>query len=199
MNDEKMAEGINTPGSFFLKKIAGFFRSAPGFNATVIVSFFCLVLVGLLRHEMWRDELQAWMIARDSSSIPNLIANLRYEAHPPLWYFLLFVITRFTSNPVSMQCLHLCIATLCISIFLCYSPFSRLQKALFVFGYFPFYEYAVITRSYSLGVLFLFLFCVHYGMPNKRYAVLFGLLFLASQTHFVAAVLAIFLGIYLIF
>ena len=42
------------------------------FTKTLVIIFLSLGLIGILNHEMWFDELQAWMIARDSSSINNL-------------------------------------------------------------------------------------------------------------------------------
>jgi hypothetical protein len=44
------------------------------------------VLLGLLlaHHEMWRNELQAWLLARDSDSLAELWRNTRYEEHPLL-------------------------------------------------------------------------------------------------------------------
>ena len=61
----------------------------------------------IFRHEMWRDEIQAWMIASDSTSLPNLFHNLRYDGHPALWYLLLYAVSRFTQRPVAMQVVHL--------------------------------------------------------------------------------------------
>ena len=33
---------------------------------------------------MWRDELQAFMMARDSATVGDLLAKLRYDSHPAL-------------------------------------------------------------------------------------------------------------------
>ncbi len=42
------------------------------FAAMLTLAFVSLALIGILNHEMWRDELQAWLIARDSLSISDL-------------------------------------------------------------------------------------------------------------------------------
>jgi hypothetical protein len=131
-------------------------------------AFFLLGLLVLLRHEMWQDEWQAWLLARESSSLADLFQNIRYEGHPCLWYLALFVISRFTTDPLGMQLLHLMIATGTVYIFLKYSPFTRLQKILFIFGYFPFYEYCAISRNYGLGVLSLFSFCAVFASGEPR-------------------------------
>jgi predicted secreted protein len=62
-------------------------RPAPGsarFAAVLAALHLALALCGLLRHEMWRDELQAWMVADRAHSVPQLFANLRYEGNPVL-------------------------------------------------------------------------------------------------------------------
>jgi hypothetical protein len=51
-----------------------------------------------------------------------------------------------------MQGLHLLIATTTVYLFVRFAPFSLLQRLLFSFGYFPFYEYSVICRSYGLSL-----------------------------------------------
>lgn len=180
-----------------MQKIINSFKNIT--NRTVLLIFSGFGLLGILKHEMWRDELEAWMIARDSLSIPHLFLNFRYEGHPPLWYLLLYFITRFTTQPIFMQLLHLLIAALAIWVFLKFSPFSKLQKILFTFGYFPFYEYAIKSRNYALGVLFLFIFCAFFPFRHKKYLFLFAVLFLVFQTSFFAAIVGLLLGALLLF
>ena len=198
MRRTRVRENLISPHHNPSTKILNFFQSE--FNLFTIVVFIYLILSlwGILKHEMWRDELQTWMIARDSSSIADILFCMRYEGHPPLWHLLLFFITRFTSHPFFMQLLHVLIATLSIVIFLNFSPFSKLQKILFTFGYFPFYEYVVKSRNYAIGMLFVFLFCTYFSTPTKKYLVLFGILFFLSQTNFMGTVIAICLGLFLL-
>ena len=116
-------------------------RKIGGFLWPAVLGFFCLGLILLLRHEMWQDEWQAWLLAKESASLPELFRNLRYEGHPGLWHLGLYLVSRVTFNPLGMQLLHLLVATTAVYLFLKYSPFSRPQKILFILGYFPFYEY----------------------------------------------------------
>src|ERR1051325_1005581 len=97
--------------------------------------FFLFGYFGVLHHEMWLDETHHWLLAKDSSSIGEMMYNSRYEGHPMLWNFLLFVLTRFSSNPFSMQVLNLMISILAVIIFLRYSPFSVKIKIPAVFSY----------------------------------------------------------------
>jgi len=162
--------------------------------AWVITSAFFLLAAYLLsNHEMWRDEIQAWLLARDSTSVPNLFANLKYEGHPALWHLLLMPLTRVSHSPTAMQALHLLIATSTIYLFTRYSPFSVVQKILFSFGYFPFYEYSIISRNYALGVLLIFLFCSLFERRYTNFLVISLILFLLCHTSVFALIIAIVL------
>jgi len=146
---------------------------------------------------MWRDELQGWLLARDSSTIGDLFRNTRYEGHPILWHLGLFFITKITHNPFFMQIYHLLIATGVVFILARYSPFTRLQKFLFSFGYYPLYEYAAISRNYSIGLLLMFAACAIYrsGRANK-YIYLAIALFLLAHTNIYGLILMVCLSGY---
>src|SRR5687767_4774762 len=68
------------------------------FALMVTAGFFVIALLGLLNHEMWRDEHQTWLVARDANSLPQLLDNMNYEGNPALWHFFLFLITRVTRS-----------------------------------------------------------------------------------------------------
>lgn len=162
-------------------------RAAPetwAFALALTAAFASVALFTALRHEMWRDELQAWLIAADSRTFAELVWNMRYDGHPPLWYVLLYAASRFTPDPLAMKLLHVSVAVGSVLLFARRAPFTRLQKALFAFGYFPLYEYAAISRNYALGVLCLFAFCAFYraGAAAKNYLALALALALLANT-----------------
>ena len=161
----------------------------------VALAFLALAAFAMSSHELWRDEAESWLIARDSSSLPELFRHVRYEGHPGLWFAVLFVLSRVTTSLVAMQLLHLGIAAAVVWTFARYAPFSPLQRVLFAFGYFPLYEYAVVSRDYGLGVLFLFGACAVIGAKPRRFSVLVILLALAPQANIFAAILGFALGL----
>ena len=122
-----------------------------------------LVFAGIDRHEIWMDEAHHWLLARDSPSFPAMLRNLRYEGHPLLWNSCLYIVQLFTSSPSGMQLLHAAIAVGSVALFIGYSPFPWWMKAIFPFGYFPFFEYALISRNYVLAWLTAFIFAAHHG------------------------------------
>jgi hypothetical protein len=142
-------------------------------------------------HEMWRDELQAWLICRDSSSISDIFVHSRYEGHPSLWYFCLWPLTRFTRDPAIMQGLNVTIVAAAVFLIAKYAPAPRWLRALAAFGYFPVYEYGSIARNYGLSLLTVIAICVIFPARRERPVLLGITIFLAANTSLHACVLAI--------
>lgn len=136
--------------------------SNTAFSVAVTAAFLVIGTTTAAHHEMWRDEMQAWLLARDSSGPIELLGYLQYEGHPGLWHLGLVPLTRLTWNPAIMQAFHLLIATAAVYLFCARSPFTRLQKLLFAFGYFTLYEYSIVCRNYGVGMLLLCLFAAGY-------------------------------------
>ena len=150
---------------------------------TILIIYAALVSVALYRHAMWRDEMQAWLIARDSASLTDLMSNLRYEGHPALWYVLLWPLAHLSADPTLMQGLHGAIAVSTVAVVLWFAPFSPLEKALFPFGYFTLFEYAVKSRSYGLGFLIIAVICAAWPYRRSHPLRLALLLALLANVH----------------
>jgi len=148
---------------------------------------------------MWRDEMQPWLFARDSASIPELLRNLHYERHPRLWYIILFGLSRLTNNPAAMQAANFLMIGLAIGLFVRNCPIPFYLKAFTSFGYLFVYEWGTLSRNYALGVLLCFAFCVRFPKRTKGYLELAIILFLATQSNPCAAILAASLGGLLVF
>jgi hypothetical protein len=149
------------------------------------------------RHEIWRDEAQAWLLAKESRSLDDLALRIKFDGHPAAWYWGLFILTRFTSSPRAMQLWHLLLAAAAVFLFARFAPFPWTARALFPFGYFAFYEYGVIARNYAIGALALFLFCAVWKQRRKSLLLpAFAILFL-SQTNSVIFVIAVALTLVL--
>ncbi|MDJ0705993.1 MAG: hypothetical protein QNJ46_22210 [Leptolyngbyaceae cyanobacterium MO_188.B28] len=171
---------------------AGFRRPEDKLFSILLVLFFLIFgIIGIANHEMWRDELQAWMIARDSYSLTDLVRNLRYESHPGLWHLLLYFCTKLSRNPSTIQWLHLAISSLSVLMIARHSPFSKLQKILISFGYFIFYEYSIISRNYSIAVLLIFLLCILYSQRSRNLLVNFIILGLLANTNIYGWIISI--------
>jgi hypothetical protein len=168
------------------------------FTNLLTIIFSCLGLIGILNHSMWRDEVNVWLITRDSNSWLDLFKNIKYEGHPVLWYVCLYLLNKITYNPVIMQVFHIVLATGFVYIFLRYSPFKKAQKILFIFGYFPFSEYLIISRNYAIGILLLFGFCALYPTRKKSYLSLSIILFFLANSNAYCLFISIALGVTLV-
>lgn len=158
--------------------------------ASVSIVFFLLSLWGVLNHELWLDEAHHYVLARDSVSFKDLLQNTRYEGHPIVWNLILYCLTRCTTDPIWMQVVHIFISTLSIVVFLKKAPFSWGFKLLFIFGYFMFFEYNILSRNYSLGILFTFLAMSLYPKRNSKFLSIAILLGIAANSHAIFLILA---------
>ncbi len=169
------------------------------FPIVLTLIFLILSIVLIIHHEFWYDEINVWDRVVDSNNFTDLIKNISdSEGHPFLWYVILFFLSKITLNVEAIKIIHLGISTTAIFIFLKYFPYKKIISALFIFSYFLFYEYSIISRNYSLGVLFIFIFCALY--KNKFKNIIFisiTLLFLA-QTNIYCVIISFILSIYFI-
>ncbi len=170
----------------------------PHFERWLWLGIFVLGFLAVLNHAMWRDEVNGWLIARDSLNFEDFWRNIRYEGHPILWYGCLWLLNQLTSDPLAMQLFHLALALTAIAIFLIYAPFTRLQKLLFVLGYLPFYEYLTISRNYALWMLGLFAFCAVFPLRKNTYLPLAACLVLMASSNAYALMISFCLAIALV-
>ena len=102
---------------------------------------------------MWRDEMQVFLIGANSSSLSELFRNLQYEPHPSLWPLLVWLGSRIYADPVSMQVIHVLLATGVWLLIWRFAPFRPIDKILLLLSYYLFWEYFVVSRNYVLVAL----------------------------------------------
>ncbi len=156
----------------------------------LILIFVVLGIVGMFHHELWRDETQSWLLARDSASAIDLFRNTHYEGHPLLWHYCLYGLSRISRNVLIMQAFNLLLAVGTVVLIVKQSPFSLLHKGLMVLGYFTLYEYALISRSYGLGVFLAFCFCALYCRRQPAFWGLTGALVLLANTSILGLIMS---------
>ncbi|MFZ5806792.1 MAG: hypothetical protein ACOY3I_06265 [Verrucomicrobiota bacterium] len=172
-------------------------NSSRWFPYCITTIFLLLGLYGITHHELWRDEFQPWLLGRDTHSIAELISASRYEGHPVMWHSILYVLSRISVDPFIMPIFHILLASATIFLFVRFSPFSLLQKTFFVFGYFFFYEYALISRDYVLGLFFLTLYFITYERKSSSYGLLALILFFLCNCNAMAFLVGCSLGLVL--
>lgn len=159
----------------------------------VAAAFVLLTVPRLLLHELWRDEAWLWLVVTESRSVSELFGPLARSGQGYLFPLLCYLARQVSTSPLAMQLLHLVVAGAAVFVCARWAPFGRWERALFVLGYFPFFEYAVISRHYALGALLVWLACVAMGLRRPALA-LGAVLGLLCQTTVYGVVLALALG-----
>lgn len=130
-------------------------RSLLNTQLVALLAYSVILVAASAVHTFWRDESQAWLIARASSGLHSLLHNSRYEGHPPLWFLILYVITRLTWNVEWMKLPNFVSAMVAaILIIRAKGPHFAVRLGL-LFSYYMLFEYGVIARNYMIGIALL--------------------------------------------
>ncbi|WP_156028616.1 hypothetical protein [Sphingobium chlorophenolicum] len=140
----------------------------------------------VLLHEPWLDEWQSLQLAVQSPSLAELLANLRYEGHPPLYYLLLRATASIVPLPWVFATVQLPIALSTQGLILFRSFPNRLYRLCFALSAFVLIDYGTIARSLSLGVL---LFLTAWAFRKYRWA--WAALILLPAVDFLFGVLSL--------
>lgn len=159
--------------------------------AWLVAGIFVLLTVPrMLAHELWRDEAWLWLVVTDSGTLADLVSRLARSGQGYLFPVLCYLAKGVSTSSEAMQFVNLVLAGSGAFVFARWAPFGRLERALFVLGYFPFYEYGVISRHYAAGALLLWLGCA--ATRSRRPALALGAsLGLLGQTTVYGFILAL--------
>lgn len=149
-----------------LTRILGVATRKP-FEAGLLLLYIVWVAIQVACHEPWRDEAQAWFIARDLS-LSGILDQVGYEGTPALWHLILAGLERLSLPFQAMGVVHGSIAATAMGIFCFAAPFPRFIKAVTCASYYFVYEYATVSRSYVLSVLALFGIAALYRRRHER-------------------------------
>lgn len=153
----------------------------------------------LAHHELWKDEWQAWFVAKDKS-LGDIFSFLYYEGHPALWYIYLKIFTLFTglaNSVVLISVAHLMTVAAGLYFLLVKSRLPFVLPILLSLSYFIFFEYGLVNRGYFLVITFVLwaawlLRKEHYSRSEMGI-----ILFLLCQTEVYGTLMAIALGFYI--
>lgn len=123
----------------------------------------------LRTHAMWRDELQAWLIASDSRSLQELFLNTRYEGRAPLWHMILWPLSNLTTNPETMKFLVFFGTLFCAIMILYFIKIPIFIKLAILVSFIFFGGYTTLARDYIL-LLILFILFVYVKKSSLSYS-----------------------------
>src|SRR5262249_6270882 len=124
------------------------------------------------------------------------IRNLGVNGHPRAYYIMVWLLQHISKTPLTLSLVNFAFALAATLLFLRSAPVTRFQAALFSVGFYPLYQYGIISRSYSLLLFLLFLYCHLRSTRPSRLGLRSLVLAALAQVHlismFVAGALLIF-------
>ena len=154
------------------------------FNILILLIFSIFVLFIAFHHEIYEDEGQSWLIARDLSPI-GVINQMQFEGHSPLWYFLLMPFAKLGFPIVTMNIISCLFAIATVYLILKKVECNIFYKLLFIFSGGMIFWYSVIARPYCVIPLLLVLISIYYKDRKEHPYIYSILLALLCQTHMV--------------
>lgn len=164
--------------------------------------FLFIIGLGYLKvnfHELWKDEWQAWFVARDKN-VFEIFSFLYYEGHPGLWYFFLKPFTYFSDGANDVLLISMAHwITVATGMYFLFIKFRLpiVFKILFALGYFLSFEYGLVNRGYALVVLFSFWAAWLLSSKDYNKKHLAWVLFLLCQTEIYGVMMALVFGTFL--
>ncbi len=176
----------------------GFSKSKDFYSSVVLfIYIFCISFIAY-HHEAWGDEADSFLMVRDLSLF-EIFSMIRYTGNGLTWYLLLYPFVKLGFGFEIQQIIHIFLASFIAFYFLFKSPFNLFINTLIIFSY-PFgYEYAIISRCYSLGIIFLLIATNNYFKRNTYPFCFYIPIILAIYTNLYATIIASWLFVFSIY
>ncbi len=151
-------------------------------QAAGFAAFATLLLYRLVFHHFWRDEAQAWLIAKAAHGPLDLLV-VSNEGHPPLWYLILEFIQVFSQNIEAMKVATGVFSLSVLALLWFFSSLNTFDKILISASYYISWQYGVFSRNYMPGVFLLMLFAVFWPYWRRHAILGASVLGLACLVH----------------
>ena len=149
----------------------------------IVFSIYAIItFILIFFHEAWRDEAQAWLLARELN-VGELISQMKYEGHFLIWYLILMPFAKLGFPYITTNIISWIITPISAWLVLKYAPFKAYKKYLFIFSFPMLYLFPIISRSYCLIPLAITLIAIFYEKRKTkpiRYVLAIALL---ANTH----------------
>jgi hypothetical protein len=141
---------------------------------------------------MWRDELQAFGLARSAGDPVELLTETaRYEGHPAGYHLLVWLVTRIWDAPGALKALNWAVCVAAVGLILRFAPWRPGWRAVVCFGYVWLFEWGAISRVYALtGLLTVGALALHPWHGRRRWWAAAALLAMLCQTTAYGVLLA---------
>lgn len=171
------------------------------FKYALFISYIIYVIIGIYYHEPWRDEGQAWLIARDLSFL-DIFLHTGVEGHPFLFFFILKPFTFLPYYP-TINIINAIFVIIAVYILLLKNVnYNFMIKLLILFSTMILYDYPIMARNYGLSFLLymyiLYLYKYRY-IKTTRYVISIGLFMSTTVTGISIGFIESFFFLYKIF
>lgn len=164
----------------------------------ILLSYILFNLYMLINHELWRDEANVWLMARELSP-EELIREIHYQGHPCLWYLIVMPFAKLGLPFKTISVLSFAVMATAAALVTCKAPFHNILKLLLLISPVFSYYYPVVARNYCLIALLLVLAAYYHPLRHEKpllYGLLLGLLIQADTIAFATAGM---LSVYLLY
>ena len=156
------------------------------FYAVLVVLYLSLHLFLILHHEAFRDEAQAWTIAKNTS-LSELFADLSIEGHPCLWFLIIRPFANLGMSYRYFGVISLVFMGISAALFLYLAPFGDALKVITLFSFAFCYNSPVMPRTYCVITLLIILLACLWPRRTEK-PILYGcLIALLFQSHIILA------------
>ena len=144
----------------------------------LFISYIVYILIGIIHHEPWRDEGQAWLIARNLSFL-DIFLNTGWEGHPFLFHFIIKPFTFLPFYP-TLHIINAIFVVIAVYILLFKNILNNfLFNAVLILNSMLMYEYPIVARNYGLAfMLFVYIMYIYKYryIKTTNYVIALGLL-----------------------
>jgi hypothetical protein len=127
-------------------------------DLAVTVPFLVFLLIQIVHHQLWRDELNVYGIAHASPTLGSLLWRVNHEGHPLVWYLTIWLAMKAIPSVAVLKVIQFIVGSAIIVLVGLARPFTRIERVLLLLSYFVLFEYTVMSRLYGLCVLLAMLF-----------------------------------------
>lgn len=170
-------------------------------NIILLIMFAAYLIfngIMLAGHELWRDEANVWLMARELTPI-QLFKEIRYQGHPCLWYLLIMPFAKLGFPFKTISIVSFLIMAVGAGVFTFKAPFHPITKLICLLSPIFSYYYPVVARNYCLIALLLILLAFYYPKRNEKpwiYGLMLGLLVQADTIALATAGLISLMWLY---
>lgn len=167
-------------------------------HAGLLLTWIAFNGILLIRHELWRDEANVWLMAKNLNPL-QLFAEIKYQGHPCLWYLIVMPFAKLGLPFETIGVLSFLVVLAAVIIFLWKAPVPLWTKAICLFSPIFSYFYPCVARNYCLIALILIILAWLYPNRNAKpvaYGLLLGLLVQADTIAMAGAGLISLMWLY---